>query len=287
MMRRLGFCAAVMATLMSFPTAASAGGWWSAIDLESEYLLVGRTIQARTTEFLFSSIEDAERARDGSHFYAYLLRGYDFSFLEEAMAKPESPRWWRLGEARTTLIGRVTLSGWHGNLVSATARFVVPDVELGTYALMYCTAGCTEPLGDVVPSRVTLIADPETSRLARHVSRLDERLGRLAESLEAQAAETMNDTHLATMQAADAVAAARELHSTIDNLQADLRRVAGELDGRASTRPWLAIVGWFIGGAATALLVVLVLAKRRRPPTRFDVNELERLMDEESELTSS
>lgn len=284
MLRRLLVFAAVMAALMAFPTAASAGGWWSVIDLESNYLVVGRVIHAETTQVSFFSIDEAERARRGHRFFAYLVQGYDFSSLDKAMAEPESARWWNLGNARTILLGEVKLGGWYSGLATGAATFTVPDIELGTYALMFCTAGCTEPLGEIVPSRVTLITDPESARLARDLNRVDERVGGLAESLKARTEEAMNDARYARLQAADAVAAARKLHSTIDVLRADLRGVTAELDDRGSPMPWLAIAGWFIAGAAMALLVVLVLARRRRPPTRFDDQELERLMRRESEL---
>lgn len=281
MLRRLGVCLSVVAALLlSLAVPANAGGWWSLIDLESDYLVVGRTVQAQTTDVMFSSLAETEQARDEGHFFAYLLRGYAFSVLDEAMTKPEPRHWWKLEGARPTLLGEVTLSVWDSNLATATATFTVPDIGLGTYALMFCTAGCVEPLADLIPIRVTLVADPETARLAQRSDRLDARLDRVAESSKAQVGEAMADARQANTQAGYAIAAVRELHATIDTLHSDLQLMAGELarQGSAPETPWAAFLGWFLGGAATMLLVVML--RRRRRATRIDTEELERWLDE-------
>jgi hypothetical protein len=282
MPRRLLVCVTTVgALLLSATGSADAGGWWSIIDLESRYLVVGRTVQAHSTDVLFSSVDQAEEARDQMHFYAYLVRGYEFSALERAMRKAEPRHWWKLGNSDLTLLGEVSLSISTDNLATATTRFVVPDVSLGPYALMFCDAGCVEPLADIIPLAVTLVADPQTARLAERVDRLEDRLARVKEQTAAHISAAEAAAHLATVQAGYATEAARDLNSTIDTLRSDLQRMAqaATADDRAPAVPWTAFLGWFLGGA-TVTVLVLALIRQRNTRARVDPRELERLMDD-------
>ncbi len=41
---------------------ASAGGWWTTLDLHNQYLGIGETLTVKVAEVLYGSIEEAERA---------------------------------------------------------------------------------------------------------------------------------------------------------------------------------------------------------------------------------
>jgi hypothetical protein len=247
---------------MQFPIPAQAGGWWSYIDLESPYLAPGQKAEAGT-EFLFASIEEAEQARRNGRFYVYLLRGLDFNMVDEVMTRPAPPPgWWRLGDSQATRVGRVVLGGWDGNLARAHARFVVPEtLEPAPYALMFCDAGCAHPLGDIVPSKVRVVADPLTARLAQRVARLQTR------ALERERVLRQERQESAKEAAEDAQAVDR-LHDRIGLLKQRLVRERAHLAIGDSGSPWWADAGWFVAGVVAATLIgLLVLGRRPRRPS--------------------
>lgn len=250
---RLGACGAITVTFLLFPGVASSGGWWSHIDLDEELVFAGREVTA-TAEFLFSSIEEAEHARVSGKFFAYLIAGFDFATVDAAMGRPEPRGWWTLGGARAIRVGTVRLTGWDGNLAQARARFVIPDLEPGAYAVMFCDEACEQPLGDVVPTEVSVVADPLTARLARRVERLEARVVR-AERATRRAQQ-------------DAVSEVMAMSRDLDALE---QRVVGITAGLAGEEespglPWLAFAGWFVAGAAFSL--ALITRVRRRTETR-------------------
>ena len=104
---------------------------------------------------MFRSIEAAETARDArgeDAFYAYLLRGFDYSIVDRAQREADPQNWWSVGGAEVYWAGRVTVSGLDLNLATATASFRVPKVPPGKYAVMFCDAECVHPLADLIPS---------------------------------------------------------------------------------------------------------------------------------------
>ena len=104
---------------------------------------------------MFSSTEAAEAARDArgeDAFYAYLLRGFDYSIVDRAQHEADPQNWWSVGGAKVYWAGRVTVNGLDFNLATATASFRVPKVPPGKYAVMFCDAYCVHPLADLIPS---------------------------------------------------------------------------------------------------------------------------------------
>jgi hypothetical protein len=260
-MRRV-IISSVLALPLVAPTPALAGGWWSSIDLEHRHLAPGRSVEAGTG-FLFRSIEAADRARRTGGYSAYLIAGLDWSIVDEAMSRAEPGRWWSIEGARAIRVGSVTLRGWDANMASATTRFVVPKAFApGWYALMFCDAGCRNPLGDIVPSRVRVIASSLEAALAHGVDVLERRLQeqtyairRLRERVKEGAVDDGAD---------------------IGNLRARVGALEGQLDrvpeqpptptaGEDEPVPWWTMAGWFLAGVATTCLVAALASRRRRP----------------------
>jgi hypothetical protein len=239
------------ASFLLIPQGASAGGWWSHIDVDGERVAVGQRVHA-TTEFLFDSIPTAERARRSGGYYVYLLRDFDYGIVESVMEEPEPPDWWRLGGARPVRVGEVELDRFSGNLARARATLAIPELEPGRYALMFCDLSCAEPLGDIVPTMITIVDDPLTARLSNRLGRLRARAARDVRDVRA----SLNDVR------ADA-ARERDLWALQDELSALERRVLRV--EKKPFHPWLPYAGWFLAGAACG---VFLAARRRRPPAR-------------------
>ena len=165
--RTSGRCAAVFLFLvvLAVPAPAAAGGWWSFIELESTYLAPGMRVEAADSGLSFTSTKEAERARRTGRYYVYLIEGLDLDTVKDQMLRADPRRgWWALGDAMALRAGRVSLRGWHANLARAHARFVTPDLRPGIYTVMFCDAGCRHPLGDAIPSKVRVVADPPVGR---------------------------------------------------------------------------------------------------------------------------
>ncbi|HXF37661.1 MAG TPA: hypothetical protein VNO17_10865, partial [Actinomycetota bacterium] len=259
---------AVPALLLAPAPGAVAGGWWSSLDLEERHLAPGERVRTGTG-FLFGSIEAAERARSDGDFRAYLVRGFDWDRLEEAMGVADPGSWWELGSARAFEVGRVRLSGFDGNRARARASFVVPALPPGGYALMFCDPGCSRPLGDIVPSRVVVAPDRPTARLAQRVGdlrlevqqtrwRLRAARDRIRE-LEAEADDGLRELLAARVDRLSRLA--RDLQRRVARAEA-----ASEADGV----PWLGA----IGAAVVALGLGVAIGRRRRrglPPVPDDL----------------
>ena len=182
------------ATVVSFLTAlvvapaATAGGWWSGIEVDPSRVAIGQRVTAEA-DVLFSSKGVAATAADDGEFYVYLLRDFDYAIVERAMNEAVPKDWWSVGDAEAVEVGRVTLDVVDANLARARASFTVRELPLGPYALMFCDAGCTRPLADVVPTPgLSIVADPMTARLAKRVERLEKRVARQARRLAAHRA---------------------------------------------------------------------------------------------------
>jgi hypothetical protein len=145
-----------IAAILFVSPSAKAGGWWSSIRLDRTKVAIGQTMTVRA-DVMFRSVEAAEAARSGRDedaFYAYLLRGFDYSRTAEAMRKPSPRTWWSVGSAEAYRVGRVAIEDGDFNLARANASFRMPkEVPPGKYAVMLCDAGCAHPMADVIPTR--------------------------------------------------------------------------------------------------------------------------------------
>jgi hypothetical protein len=164
-----------LGVLLFVPHAATAGGWWSYIDVNRSHVAPGQRVEIDET-VAFSSAAAAEEAEEAGRFYVYLLRGFDYSVVERAMREPSPRNWWSLGDAEAIRVGQVTVSVSDANLGRATAAFTMPEIPPARYHLMLCDTACTQPLADVVPATdFTVVADP--SRNARsEVEQLEARV---------------------------------------------------------------------------------------------------------------
>ena len=241
-MRRASLGLTLLASLVIFHGSASAGGWWSGIDLKGRYLGIGETVTARA-EVWFRNLELAEKARSEA-YHAYLVRGIDHERLERAMTRPEPKDWWSKPE-EMTLVGDVRLGRWDGNIAVATARVRIPDIALGAHNLMFCDAGCTKPLGNVIPLRVQVTADALLAKTARKLQATNDRL-------DLALAHVRSDLGRIMTQARRAGTEATETRAELGRLRDKLSSLSKE---RPAT-PWLAYTGWFAAGAASVLAVV-------------------------------
>lgn len=262
----------VLVVVLIFPEVAAAGGWATSIELESGHAAPGERMEAGT-EFLFRSIEAAEAARRTGTHYAYLLAGFDFDIVERVVDEPQPRRWWTLGGAKAIPVGRVRLSGWDANFARARVSFVVPGVETGSYALMFCDLGCAHPLGDIVPARMTVAGDPVQARLLGRLDRLEARVARQARIAHAAQREARNEEERTAAEPEEA------LEARVRHLERGLgRREAPEL-------PWAAFAGWFFAGVAMGVLGVRLMRRRRHPPVLG--GELDGEVEEPRELVGS
>jgi hypothetical protein len=155
MHRTIPAIACIAAILLMSPSA-TAGGWWSSIQLDRTKAAIGEKVTVRA-DVMFRSVEAAEAARSGrakDAFFVYLLREFDYSLTARAMREANPRNWWSMGGAQAYRVGRVTLENGDFNLARATASFHVPSaVPPGKYAVMLCNARCADPMADVIPTR--------------------------------------------------------------------------------------------------------------------------------------
>lgn len=263
------FVAMLVAGLSWVPSAASAGGWWSGIDLDGSHLGIGESVMFRS-EVMFRTLEAADRAQEDADFHAYLARGVDRAALREAMSVAEPKRWWS-PPRELTLIGDVSLSSWDANLAVATAEVTVPEVTPGSYDLMLCDAGCENPLGNLIPLRIDVAADALSAQTARGLektnTRLDIALRRVRNDLRQQGRRLGAATD-ASSASAESVARLQDRISTLERT--------------SPSTPWVPYLLFFVAGAALAS----VAARFRRtsssgrppeppmPPVPDDAREL-------------
>ncbi|HEX6207657.1 MAG TPA: hypothetical protein VF058_04775, partial [Actinomycetota bacterium] len=276
-MRRLFTSIAVAALVLSTAGPAAAGGWWSFIPLQGAELGVGERFASGRGETLFLTAEAAARARSGEDpYHAYLIPEIDWRIANEsASAREYHSRWARPHAA--IRVGSVKVWGGSRNYARFRVVFDVPDATPGPYVLALCSEGCAAPLGDVVPSQITLVADPVAARTAREVGKLDWRvnaLGQRANHLERQIRALRGaGTDPEVIEAIDALTVRAEKEARrVQELEARVE----ELEGAAPAPAWLVV------GAAGAALLLLLPRRRRprgRPPEPPVEMELEALPD--------
>ena len=238
------------AWLLAAPPS-TAGGWWTFVHIDGQYVGVGETRVARSAA-LFDTIEQAERAQT-KRYYAYLVRGYDNALLRRAMTQPEPRRWWALSpDAELVRVGRVQLGGWNANLGKAHARIRIPEIAAGRWALMFCDAGCREPMANAIPTSVRVTADALTARTADRVAALEERM-RVVADLRA-------DLRDARLRVDGAAARAENMRRDLNSLT---RRMQA-LEAAAQVPPPSSAWPWGVAGAFALLTVVILVTTRRR-----------------------
>lgn len=236
------------------PPAATAGGWWSGIEVSRSRVAVGQRVTAEA-EVLFASTRAAAAAEARDAFSVYLLRDFDYSVVERAMRRRSPRNWWSLRGAQALEAAPVALRVLDANLAVARASFTVPDVRPGRYALMFCDAGCARPLADVVPTPgITVMADPATVAATARIERLEKRLERQAQELAAARAD-LGEARTETERTRSRL---QRLAKAFESVE---RRLATS-DNRSPGYGW-AYAGWFLAGACASALVGFVLLRRR------------------------
>jgi hypothetical protein len=274
-MRRLAVAFFVLTLAVPMQTPASAGGWWSTINLDAPYLGIGEQLSVRE-EIMFRTMYAAEQART-TEFHAYLVRGVDYEALDRAMSVPQPHGWWSPPE-EMTLVGDVEVSRTDNNLAIATARLSIPEMPTGRYDLMFCDTGCRNPLADVIPlTGVTVSSDAVAARTARELASSNYRMRREIAGARRDARRVGRGANQAvrgaTADAAQALQATKELRERVTRL-GQARREAPNL---------LPNVLWFIAGAAT----VWMTTHLRRKGSRRITNDPVVVPDDARELVST
>lgn len=162
---RIKVISAMVVFLFLVPqSGAAGGGWWDSIQVDRRYAASGQRIEA-DTPFIFETIELAERARDDA-FFAYLIEGLDREMVDEGLGNQWDPEWWKQRWIAAHEVGRVELSERDANSAVARSVFTVPPLPSGRYDLMFCSADCADPLGQIVPVAMTISSDPLAARVA-------------------------------------------------------------------------------------------------------------------------
>jgi hypothetical protein len=257
----------VLAALMgAFALApeATAGGWWSSAHVDRRTVAVGERVQVQS-EAWFPSLADAQEAEENGRYYVYLLRHLDWSVVDRAMTRSFRRNWWSPGAAEAVRVAPVRLDMAGSNLSSVRVSFILPELALGTYALMLCDAGCERPLANVVPTPgFRIVADPATARLARLLDRVQRRMRRQGRRLAAARAAAQAD---ASQAREEARAVGLQLIRLEKRLNALERRIRDEPDPRPFTFWWVA--GWLVAATLALALAVLLVRSRRRSPERM------------------
>ena len=268
MLRKALFLVVVSTVVGALGQPASAGGgWWNFIDYPSP--LVAGEIAETSGIVLFETITEADRAREGQGFYAYLIDGLDHQMVDEAMGRPSfDPGWWDLGAATAYPAGTVSLRSGPSNIVRIQINLEIPEVAPGSYDLMLCDLGCSTPLADVVPSAVRVIEDPGAAAVAgdlhRFRSEMRERWARLDHRVTAGLEDTADEARVAALEKRIEGAMAR-LELRVEALDTSLKRLSkrvGDLEASSSDK-WMSL-GWFGLGGLLAGAFALRKRKNRR-----------------------
>lgn len=276
---RTGLVGFSVLALLLLPTTATAGGWWSSIDLRGPYLGSGESLTVRSS-VMFETPKMARRARTVD-YRAYLVRGLDTLAMRRITAQAQLRRWWTPPTVMT-LVGNVELSS---NLGIATAHLSIPEMPPGAYHLVFCDFGCRILLGDLFPLEVEVSDDPVVAQTARRLektyanlklslTRVRHALRRVETETRARAAAAHESTEAAVAESNGAIARSEKRISALE---------AGGLSD-----PWMAYSGWFLGGATIAL-VAMRFWRRRAPalsPSAPEVS-VEPMPDDARELISS
>lgn len=285
---RTGLVGFSVLALLLLPTTATAGGWMNHIDLQARYLGSGEMLTVRS-RVMFETLETAEEERRVD-YRAYLVRGLDTTAAGGAMSQSEYSRRWT-PPAEMTLIGDVELSRWDANTASAAAHLTIPEMTPGYYHLVLCDVGCRTPLGNLVPLRVQVSADPFSARVARGLEEANARLELGFIRVRSDLRRTQRQVRAARSAASEAAAghaAAAEVAAATHDLIARSEERISALEAGSRSDPWTAYPAWFLIGAATALVGVRFW-RRRAPalsPSAPEVS-VEPMPDGDRELISS
>lgn len=266
-MKRSGALLIALLVTVLVPGPAKAGGWWSGIGLEGQPIGMGETISLRVSEVMFDTIEEADRARNQT-FYAYLVRSFDEEALDKAMARANPGDWWT-PTSEPIRVGSVDLGNWDANLAKARVTFAVPRIAEGSYYLMLCDPGCDIPLGNLTPSEVSITTDVVAARTTRRLVEAEADLTLALQRSRADLRETRDMLRQALSDDADQTDRINALERQLTETQAP------------DQTPWIAYGGWFIGGAAIALLLG---RRRRQSPLNWSA-PTETIPDDAGELT--
>jgi hypothetical protein len=264
-----------LALVLLQPQGATAGGWVTHIDLAPSRVTAGQTVEVKQS-VMFETLQLAADARRSGHFYAYVIRDFDYSIVRRAWSQEYTSSWWNLGGGTPIYLGPVELGRWNANIAVASATFVVPDLDPGRYHVMLCSARCEEPLADVIPAKLSVIADPATGQLTRRLTRVENRMGeiiRLDDKVDLTRDYVLSVRRMVFTQRVDFNA----LSDRVEVLAGRLK----EAETSGPGIPWFAFLGWVVAGGVGAALVV----RRRRDrvsvsPNRDDIDkELEEMKE--------
>ena len=247
-------------------TARAKGGWWHFVNSPAT-VAAGETLEFTDQAIMFTTLAQADRARTEQGHYAYLIENLDFDMVTEATRHGFDPDWWQPGDATLYEAGTVEFHDGKSNLVDATIHLEIPQVGAGTYVLMLCNLGCTQPLGDVVPSKVTVTADREVAELARRVDSLRWRLATLRTRLHDNLRGGLADHDLR----ADATALEREFTDLQNDVlrmeqgaQASVRALEKRVESLEKREGFMGVAWVGLGG-----LLLSALAWRKKKDRRF------------------
>lgn len=255
--------------LIALAAPASAGGWWSYVQMDKRHVTVGDTLRSRS-EVMFQTTEAAEQAKSEPYF-AYLVQGVDQDLLDHAMGIPQPQRWWAQPDTAIRA-GSVRWGMSDSNITVAIVDVTIPDVPPGRYALMLCDAGCRKPLADVVPTEgISVHATKSAATAAENAADLRELVHASSSMDESLAAdidlvrqESQRGVQRAREDAQEAVAAAARAEEGMRRLDAQL----AALSSGEPASPW-PTAGWIAAAVVALLWAVVTLDRRRRtePPS--------------------
>ena len=238
---------------------AAGGGWWSSTTARPSVVAPGMTVRVANNGLVLS-VAEAAAARRGETFFVYLIEDFNRRLLNRALSKGVPGDWWRLDGATATQLAPIQIVAGDSGLARARASFRMPRTPPGEYSLMICDEGCTRPLGDVIPTTLTVVRSPTVARLEVATDRMRGRLGR-AEASTARLRVRMQ-------RSLDEVGSLRGVVST---LRVEVSHLEGRL-GRAedaSVPAWGALLWTSLGGAGVALAFLFYLRRNRaRAPYR-------------------
>jgi hypothetical protein len=258
---------ALTASMLGLTQApASAGGWWTTLDLHDQYIGTGESFTIAVREIMFDSIEAAKQAEHTGYF-VYLVKDFDHRALDRAMSRPDPKNWWRPFGPLVKL-GEVTPLGRSSNLSRGRAEINVPEVPPGPYWVMLCDMGCRTPMGNHIPVPVNVISDALAAQTARRFHQANERLTFAVARLRGDIRQMQREVRDLRTEAADAADAIAQPAPTL-------------VSERATTEPsWLPYAGWFVAGAAVAIM----FARRRRVEEPLPEILIEPVPDDAREL---
>lgn len=267
-MRRVAVVLVALLTVGLSQGPASAGGWWTSIDLADQYVGTGESLSVKVDEVLFGSIEAAERA-EHTQYFAYLVTEFDQRALARATSRANPKDWWE-PTGPVFQAGRVTLLGRDANLTGGRVDMTVPDVPPGRYSLMLCDSGCRTPLANHIPVPIYVMSDLVAARAVG-------RLGQANERLRLGLARVRRDVWRTQRQLQQVEGSALE---DTDTAAAPQQEPA---TGREPAAPsWTPYAGWFLAGVAVALIFV-----QRRRNMMLDDLIIEHAPDDPRELTKT